>query len=529
MDSSTDGSGVNPPASRADMPSVMAAKVFDVPELREHIILSLSEHDILTSAQRVSRAWKASVDASPQIQRKLLLRTGTGPTVTPIRFFSSQNWIEEVPIYDAAVKFNSLLNSLLKKASRLLPGCEIDGHPEPIGLWPSGHWHMHHEIEVGGKADGNPAFSDRSDRSWHKMQVCDPPISVVSLFTRVLPHEIPGVPYPDEDEPEICAAVQDRGGVTMGLLYDTAAAMLRGTDSSYPFFRMSFGIDIPNELPQTNGAGDSDDGSDGGDGGGGEDRRGQGDDRDETGRGSSSNGDDEGGDDHGGHGRAWDAQVNRIMDSLLSARSRALAIPELLENIISFLPEREILTNAQRVSRTWRISVAESPRIQRQLFLPKGKKPAVSPMRFTDDNLWGEMSEDFGIPIYKQSVVSNHLLNSADRLYADYLPAENGYTCYRMGKSAGDFQEVHHFWVDVLPYGQPAFSHNPDLSWRSMQLCDPPITVANSNTGSGGRFGHSGAPSIWAMLFDRDGITMGLAYDTAVAALSCNLGEQEPT
>ena len=128
---------------------------------------------------------------------------------------------------------------------------------------------MHHEIEVGGKADGNPAFSDRSDRSWHKMQVCDPPISVVSLFTRVLPHEIPGVPYPDEDEPEICAAVQDRGGVTMGLLYDTAAAMLRGTDSSYPFFRMSFGIDIPNELPQTNGAGDSDDGSDGGDGGGG--------------------------------------------------------------------------------------------------------------------------------------------------------------------------------------------------------------------------------------------------------------------
>ena len=31
------------------------------------------------------------------------------------------------------------------------------------------------------------------------------------------------------------------------------------------------------------------------------------------------------------------------------------------------------------------------------------------------------------------------------------------------------------------------------------------------------------------MLFDRDGITMGLAYDTAVAALRCNLGEQEAT
>lgn len=178
-----------------------------------------------------------------------------------------------------------MLNSLLKNTRRLLPGCSIEDNWEPIGLWPSGDWHTHHQVEVGGKADGNPAFSDRSDRSWRNMQVCDPPISVVSLSTQVQPHVVPGEPYPEEEEPEICAAVQDRGGVTIGMVFDTAAALLRGTDSSYPCFRMSFGIDIPNELPrpQDNDDGNSDDGSDPGDEGGGEDRRGQGDDRDENG------------------------------------------------------------------------------------------------------------------------------------------------------------------------------------------------------------------------------------------------------
>lgn len=95
------------------------------------------------------------------------------PAVTPIRFFMGENYIEEVPIYDATVKFNGLL----RKARRLLPSCGIDLHPEPIGLWPLGHWHMHHEIEVGGVADGNPAFAYRRFRANEQVESCSRPLS----------------------------------------------------------------------------------------------------------------------------------------------------------------------------------------------------------------------------------------------------------------------------------------------------------------------------------------------------------------
>jgi hypothetical protein len=39
------------------------------------------------------------------------------------------------------------------------------------------------------------------------------------------------------------------------------------------------------------------------------------------------------------------------------ALTQVLDVPELLENILPFLPEREILTSVQRVSQTWRSSI----------------------------------------------------------------------------------------------------------------------------------------------------------------------------
>jgi hypothetical protein len=111
----------------------MSAKVFDVPELLEHIILSLPEYDILTSAQRVSRAWKASVDASPGIQRKLLRRRVDERVASPIRFLQNEpgeDWIQEMPIYQRTVKFNPLLEA----ARSLYPGCSMDsGNPQTSG------------------------------------------------------------------------------------------------------------------------------------------------------------------------------------------------------------------------------------------------------------------------------------------------------------------------------------------------------------------------------------------------------------
>jgi hypothetical protein len=285
----------------------MSAKVFDVPELLEHIILSLPEYDILTSAQRVSRAWKASVDASPGIQRKLLRRRVDERVASPIRFLQNEpgeDWIQEMPIYQRTVKFNPLLEA----ARSLYPGCSMEILLDHHGLWePPNQWHLRNDIDVGYDEDGNPAFSDRSDRSWRSMQICDPPISVVLLQSQVMPHGIPSAPY-DPMEHRIFSAVLDRDGITMGLVFDTAAALLRNySDSRFWCFRMSFGIDTDyDELWDE--SDDSPHDLDGdGEGSDGESRRERDDGGEETGRESSSDEDsdnesgDGGGDDKSGH------------------------------------------------------------------------------------------------------------------------------------------------------------------------------------------------------------------------------------
>jgi hypothetical protein len=518
------------------MYSTSSTKVFDVPELLEHIILSLPEYDILTSAQRVSRAWKASVDASPGIQRKLLCRRGDERVASPIRFVKNkpgEDWVEEMPIYQRTVKFNPLLEA----ARSLYPGCSMEVLLDRHGLWePPNQWHLRNDIDVGYDADGNPAFSDRSDRSWRNMQVCDPPISVVLLQSQVMPH-IPSVPfYPMEHR--IFSAVLDRDGITMGLVFDTVAALLRNySDSRFWCFRMSFGIDTDyDELWDE--SDDSPHDSDGdGEGSDGESRR-ERDGGEETGWGFSSDedSDNESGDGSGDDKSGEDAPASS-MESAMSTMSKVLAIPELLQDILSFLPEREIITSVQRVSRTWRSSVVDSLRIQRKLFLSKGNKSAaVRPVRlshFGDDGL---EDEEFGIPIYKQSVAINSLLNGRN-LYPKCGMNDVGYTCKSQAVPAGDFDKIHVMLMQAHPGGSFAFSHDHlSLSWRSMQLCDPPITVANLEVYSdaevmGPSFSLSSfdsTPDINATLFDRDGTTMGLAYDTGVAMLGWKIGKEDP-
>jgi hypothetical protein len=51
------------------------------------------------------------------------------------------------------------------------------------------------------------------------------------------------------------------------------------------------------------------------------------------------------------------------------AMQNTLRLPELLESIISHVPERDILCNAQRVSRHWRTIIHSSPTIQKKIWL----------------------------------------------------------------------------------------------------------------------------------------------------------------
>jgi hypothetical protein len=215
------------------------------------------------------------------------------------------------------------------------------------------------------------------------------------------------------------------------------------------------------------------------------------------------------------------------------ALTQVLDVPELLENILSFLPEREILTSVQRVSQTWRAAILDSPRIQRKLFSPKGNKPAALPAWFS--TIEGPFTDTprFDIPMYKGPMTTNdffkketrrdgtkevdglYLYKGCDLILIDWLESSQEalerkdsymhYSCYKLPAPQA---------FGGKP--QPVTWDSPGLSWRSLQLCDPPIAVANLHV-------QELVPDpveLCATIFDRDGgITMGLVHDTVAVML----------
>jgi hypothetical protein len=538
-------------------------KVLDVPELLENVIFCLPDREIYHNAQRVSHAWKAAIDASPRLLRKSWQRKSKAPVVLPSEFtqINEGDIYEEmfreadVPIYLTLI----VVNSHFTHGERLLTNDGIlDTHF-------FSHWYYKSltqcTLQVRKRLRNDFGHCNRgpAEQTWRSMQLCDPPITVARMQVKVAGEfaEPEGPKYTD-------LTVYDRDGITMGLVYDTgAAAILSDHDLKVTLKdhgkRWSFvvlfwtGTWIPKLTPLVEESSQS--GSEGGDYGeydeGGDDGRfdeGEGDAGEgDAGDGEAGDGEDEEAEGHtpeeresgensmeadneeeeedssGTDGSGGDSLANSDMQSVMSTTSRVLAIPELLENIVSFLPEYDILANAQRVSRARRSSVVDSPHIQRKLFLPKGKKPAVSPSRFTNRDF---EEQSIGVPMYKQSVVSNYLLETARSLYPHCGVSALGSTCRSQAVPAGEFIQAHDLWVEVYPGGQAAFMQSPDLSWRSMQLCDPPITVANMDTSSGS-YMHC-RQGICATLFDKDGITLGMAYDTVAAALHSNVGKEDP-
>jgi hypothetical protein len=77
-----------------------------------------------------------------------------------------------------------------------------------------------------------------------------------------------------------------------------------------------------------------------------------------------------------------------------TACDAALNTPELLEAIISFLPDRDIMAKAQRVSRTWKNAIARSPGINKILWLtPRaGKATHVTTHSSMQVNLSGSFN-----------------------------------------------------------------------------------------------------------------------------------------
>jgi hypothetical protein len=220
-----------------------------------------------------------------------------------------------------------------------------------------------------------------------------------------------------------------------------------------------------------------------------------------------------------------------------SAATKVFGIPELLETIIDFVPDRFLLAHVQQVARSWKATV-ETFRMQQQLWMNKGNITAVSPLWLTRREHRYERAKDFSLAVYKKPIAPNSLIRKSYRLYKD---------CWITSKlthllNYGRRYTERDFFLEYIPLGTgadqgPAFLDCSKLSWYPMQICDPPITVAKLHTTSGQVApwihrvrNHWNEPldveaaHTYTTIYDRDGITMGLIYDTAVATLCPSLG-----
>lgn len=102
--------------------------------------------------------------------------------------------------------------------------------------------------------------------------------------------------------------------------------------------------------------------------------------------------------------------MSRLPSLGLNACDKVLNTPELLEAIISLLQIREIFANAQRVSRTW-FAVAQSPSIQRRLWLRPPTEEVASPVDFLATNS-SSYPPSLGlrsyIPLYSGSIAHSY-------------------------------------------------------------------------------------------------------------------------
>jgi hypothetical protein len=399
--------------------------VLDVPELLENILSFLPEREILTSVQRVSRTWRSSIAGSPRIQRRLFSPKGNQPAALPAWFSnggsmygaSRQSQEFDIPMYKEPIASNRFFKKYAGGDEneqvdlvQLYAGCEFDlwAHLESNQKYPERTDRYMHclcfrwsdPVEIGGTPE--PAFSSNPDLSWRHMQLCDPPIAVADL------HVDSELEDHSADE-EFYATIFDRAGITMGLVHDTAAAMIRSQFGEEIVSKVSWsssvtfgieGCDEGSETDRLDVSGDETDEESFSE----QDDANEAEEEDEDGGVESAQDDaeeddsvypeeedaDQEGENGGGDDESGEDAPASTMDTALSTIWKVLAIPELLENILSFLPERELIASVQRVSRTWRSSVVESPSIQRKLGLPKGKQCAISPTSFSLENKAGE-------------------------------------------------------------------------------------------------------------------------------------------
>ena len=216
-----------------------------------------------------------------------------------------------------------------------------------------------------------------------------------------------------------------------------------------------------------------------------------------------------------------------------AARKAVFNTPELLENIIAFLPYTDILTKVKRLSRQWKDVVDSSPAIKTKLWMMSPNATAVQPTSFTSEHTlpWSPQWGKLEMPIYSHAVEINPMLlkgqvGSLKITQNDYL------SLFWLANTNGD--TVHPKVVCFVSHkerGVPDCSAlDPRSSWRGMYLTHPPITTALIHADNYDDLEEEYGPTeIGMVVRDHRGLTFGLVYDTIVAGLPSNVRESLKT
>lgn len=223
---------------------------------------------------------------------------------------------------------------------------------------------------------------------------------------------------------------------------------------------------------------------------------------------------------------AFSRRHTRIMTTD-AARKAVFNTPELLENIISFLPSRDILTKVQRLSRQWKTAVESSPTIKNKLWMTSCKTPAVQSIGFTDEHIPEDpMWRQHARPMYYCDIILNSTLFSkvlhCKGAHALQLGSKNQYLSFQEPDNNGGawaFSTI--LFYSNVPSQQNELTLSP--TWKSMYLTDPPITTGMLSLHPRSLALH-GPDDVYLHLTDETGITLGLVYDTIFETVEAQYG-----
>jgi hypothetical protein len=186
-----------------------------------------------------------------------------------------------------------------------------------------------------------------------------------------------------------------------------------------------------------------------------------------------------------------------------------MVTPELLEAIISFLPIRNIFSNAQRVSRTWH-AIVPSPAIQKKVWLRSPTEEVASPAEYRHILSHGR-EPTFHLPSY-MPMYSGSVAHNPTR-----LPYASGYQSGTVESLAAC--AIYHRMSLAIPRRS---SDTTRPTWLDMQLTEPRIKIAQVHVqhptwGLRNKFNGAWA---WASVQDADGLTFETVL--AIAQKVCN-------